>query len=112
MAVRDETAASPVDHEQSPAPGQSTQASTGTSGTAGGTVAQLLTPLIRALLSDPLPVRFEFWDGSAIGPDDGVGTLYIRTVDAVRRVMWAPGDLGLGRAYVSGEIDLRGDLFA
>jgi cyclopropane-fatty-acyl-phospholipid synthase len=112
VAVRDETAASPVDHEQSPAPGQSTQASTGTSGTAGGTVAQLLTPLIRALLSDPLPVRFEFWDGSAIGPDDGVGTLYIRTVDAVRRVMWAPGDLGLGRAYVSGEIDLRGDLFA
>ena len=83
----------------------------GTPGTAG-TVAELLTPLIRSLLSDPLPVRFEFWDGSAIGPDAGVGTVYVRTVDAVRRVMWAPGDLGLGRAFVSGEIDLSGDLFA
>jgi cyclopropane-fatty-acyl-phospholipid synthase len=26
--------------------------------------------------------------------------------------MWAPGDLGLGRAYVSGEIEISGDLFA
>ena len=106
MTVRDEVAASPME------PGRERPDPTGGPGSTDASVAETLTPLIRSLLRNAVPVRFEFWDGSALGPDDGVGTLYIRSVDAVRRVMWAPGDLGLGRAYVSGEIDLSGDLFA
>jgi cyclopropane-fatty-acyl-phospholipid synthase len=31
---------------------------------------------------------------------------------AVRRLVWAPGELGLARAYVAGDIDLEGDVFA
>jgi cyclopropane-fatty-acyl-phospholipid synthase len=118
VAVRDEIVPSSMDHQQE-SPGRPVSGSastepgtTGSPGTTGATVAETLTPLIRSLLRDPVPVRFEFWDGSAIGPDHSVGTVYIRSVDALRRVMWAPGDLGLGRAYVSGEIDLSGDLFA
>ncbi|HEX4219171.1 MAG TPA: cyclopropane-fatty-acyl-phospholipid synthase family protein [Acidimicrobiales bacterium] len=106
VTVRDEIAASPMEPpRESPVP-------TGSLGPAEPSVAETLTPLIRSLLHDPVPVRFEFWDGSALGPEDSVGTVYIRSVDALRRVMWAPGDLGLGRAYVSGEIELSGDLFA
>jgi len=116
VTVRDEVTASPKDREPEPpvrsTPRSDSPGAPGAAAGLGSTVAETLTPLIRSLLRQPVPVRFEFWDGSAIGPEDSVGTVYIRSVDALRRVMWAPGDLGLGRAYVSGEIELSGDLFA
>jgi cyclopropane-fatty-acyl-phospholipid synthase len=68
--------------------------------------------LVRAVVGPDLPVRFEFWDGSGLGPTDGVGTLRIRSADAVRRILWAPGELGLARAYVSGDLTIEGDLYA
>jgi cyclopropane-fatty-acyl-phospholipid synthase len=58
-----------------------------------------------------IPVRFEFWDGSGIGPVDGVGTLHVRSVDAVRRILWAPGELGVARAFVSGDLTIDGDIY-
>jgi len=75
-------------------------------------VADQLQPVLSALLGDPPPVRVEFWDGSGAGPSNGPGVLRIRSIDAVTRVLWAPGELGLGRAYVAGEIDADGDLIA
>ena len=36
--------------------------------------------------------------------------LVIRSRRALRRLLWAPGELGLARAYVSGDIDVEGDL--
>ncbi|HEV7897685.1 MAG TPA: cyclopropane-fatty-acyl-phospholipid synthase family protein [Planosporangium sp.] len=57
------------------------------------------------------PVRFEFWDGSGAGPHDGPGTVWVRSAAAARRIMWSPDEVGLGRAYVAGEIDVEGDLF-
>ena len=47
--------------------------------------AAALAPLLRAMVGTDVPVRFEFWDGSAIGPTDGIGTLHIRSADAIRR---------------------------
>ena len=78
----------------------------------GDTVAQALQPLLTLLFGPRLPVRFEFWDGSASGPIDGPGTIVVRSPDAVRRMAWAPGELGLSRAYVAGDIDVEGDIFA
>jgi cyclopropane-fatty-acyl-phospholipid synthase len=77
-----------------------------------GSAANALAPLVKALVGDAVPVRFEFWDGSGFGPTDGVGTLRIRSVDAVRRIMWAPGELGVARAFVSGELTAEGDICA
>ena len=75
-------------------------------------VASTLRPLVQAILGTPsIPVRIEFWDGSSLGPSEGAGTLVVRSPEAVRHIIWAPGELGLGRAYVSGEIDFRGDVF-
>jgi cyclopropane-fatty-acyl-phospholipid synthase len=74
--------------------------------------ADALAPLLQALLGTTLPVRFEFWDGSGVGPVDGIGTLRVESPDAVRRIVWAPGELGVARAFVSGDLTVEGDLYA
>jgi cyclopropane-fatty-acyl-phospholipid synthase len=80
-----------------------------------GTVAETLAPLVAAVVGDPPPIRIEFWDGSAVDPSPGApspGTLAVRSSDALRRIVWSPDEIGLGRAYVSEEIDIDGDLLA
>jgi cyclopropane-fatty-acyl-phospholipid synthase len=52
----------------------------------------------------PLPFRLTAFDGSAVGPSEGPG-LHINNRRALTYVVTAPGDLGLVRAYVSGDID-------
>ncbi|MGA2802771.1 MAG: cyclopropane-fatty-acyl-phospholipid synthase family protein [Acidimicrobiales bacterium] len=74
--------------------------------------AAALSPLVRNLLGDRTPVRFELWDGSSIGPEDGAGTIHVRSADALRRILWVPGELGVGRAYVAGDIEVEGDIVA
>ena len=56
------------------------------------------------------PWRLRAWDGSEAGPP-AAPVLAIRSPRAVRRLLWAPGELGLVRAYVAGEIDLESDVF-
>ena len=73
------------------------------------TVADRLAALLRDVAGLELPVRVRAWDGSEAGPDDGP-VLVIRTRRALRRLLWAPGELGLARAYVTGDIDVEGDL--
>ncbi len=77
-----------------------------------GSAAEALVPLLSAMVGTSVPVRFEFWDGSGVGPDDAVGTLEIRSPDALRRILWSPGELGVARAFVAGDITVTGDLFA
>jgi cyclopropane-fatty-acyl-phospholipid synthase len=53
------------------------------------------------------PFTVEFWDGARIPSTDGDGpTFYVRSPRAAAHVLRAPGQLGLGRAYVSGDIDV------
>jgi cyclopropane-fatty-acyl-phospholipid synthase len=74
--------------------------------------AAAVAPLLTAMVGDDtVPVRFEFWDGSGVGPADAVGTLTVRSPDALRRILWAPGELGVARAFVAGDITVEGDLF-
>jgi cyclopropane-fatty-acyl-phospholipid synthase len=63
-----------------------------------------LEPLVSQLIGDA-PIHIDFWDGSSLGPEDGKGTLRIKSPNALRRIIWAPNELGPGRAYVAGEID-------
>jgi cyclopropane-fatty-acyl-phospholipid synthase len=56
-----------------------------------------------------LPVRVRAWDGSESGPA-GPPVLVLRSPRALRRILWRPGELGLARAYVSGDLDVEGDL--
>ncbi|MBC9716735.1 class I SAM-dependent methyltransferase [Streptomyces sp. TRM66268-LWL] len=73
--------------------------------------AQRLTTLAGQLLGAELPVRLRAWDGSEYGPPN-TPTLVIRHRRALRRILFKPGELGLARAWVAGEIDVEGDLYA
>jgi cyclopropane-fatty-acyl-phospholipid synthase len=53
------------------------------------------------------PFAVEFWDGTRLASTNGGGpTFYVRSPRAAARVLLAPGQLGLGRAYVSGELEV------
>jgi cyclopropane-fatty-acyl-phospholipid synthase len=76
------------------------------------TVADRLATALGAVLgTSELPLRLRGWDGSLAGPP-GAPVVAVRSRRALRRLLWSPGQLGLGRAYVSGEIDVEGDVFA
>jgi cyclopropane-fatty-acyl-phospholipid synthase len=76
------------------------------------TVAERLAAALAVVLGvDRLPVRLRAWDGTVAGPDDAP-LVIVRSPQAVRRLVWAPGELGLARAYVAGELDVEGDLYA
>jgi cyclopropane-fatty-acyl-phospholipid synthase len=71
--------------------------------------AHRLAALIEDFLGGPLPVRLRAWDGSETGPP-GTPTVVVRSRRALRRLLWQPGELGLAQAYVTGELDVEGDL--
>ncbi|MEU3840944.1 cyclopropane-fatty-acyl-phospholipid synthase family protein [Streptomyces sp. NPDC028635] len=70
-----------------------------------------LTRLLEQLLGVPLPVRIRAWDGSQAGPP-GAPTLVVRNRRALRRLLFKPGELGLARAWVAGDLEIEGDLYA
>ncbi|GAA2261959.1 MULTISPECIES: cyclopropane-fatty-acyl-phospholipid synthase family protein [Kitasatospora] len=68
-------------------------------------VATQLVGAVEGLLGVGLPLRVRAWDGSVAGPA-GAPVVVLRNRRAVRRLIWQPGELGLARAYVSGDLDL------
>jgi cyclopropane-fatty-acyl-phospholipid synthase len=63
----------------------------------------LLRELEHALPERPFAVRL--WDGSTLPATNGGGpTFEVRSPDALAHVLLSPGQLGLGRAYVSGAL--------
>ncbi len=74
-----------------------------------GGVAARLAPLLEPLFGGELPIRVTAWDGSSVGPADGPAVV-IRSRRALRRLLWQPDELGLAQAYVTGELDVDGDL--
>ncbi|MCX4692967.1 cyclopropane-fatty-acyl-phospholipid synthase family protein [Streptomyces sp. NBC_01408] len=73
--------------------------------------APRLAAVAEILLGAPLPVRIRAWDGSEAGPP-GAPLLAVHDRRALRRVLWKPGELGLARAWVAGELTVEGDLYA
>lgn len=77
------------------------------------TVAAELLPLIRHIVGGDPPLRMRFWDGSELGPATAAdATLVFSSPNVVRRLLWQPGELGLARAYIAGEVDIEGDIYA
>ena len=67
-------------------------------------IADAITDLLR----DELPVRFTAYDGSAAGPQDAEIGLELATPRGLSYLLTAPGDLGMARAYVAGDLRLHG----
>ncbi|NYG59079.1 cyclopropane-fatty-acyl-phospholipid synthase [Nocardioides daedukensis] len=74
-------------------------------------VATRIADGLRPLVRGDLPVRLVAWDGSTAGPADAP-LVVLNSPRALSRVFWRPGELGAAQAYVSGEIDVEGDLDA
>jgi cyclopropane-fatty-acyl-phospholipid synthase len=75
-------------------------------------VSDELGPVVCRLLRHDLPFRLRAWDGSQVGPPDATVTVVVHRPEALRHLLWAPGELGLARAYVSGSLDVEGDIYA
>jgi cyclopropane-fatty-acyl-phospholipid synthase len=75
-----------------------------------GAAGRLAGALGAVLGCGEVPVRLRAWDGSEAGPD-GAPVVVVRSRRALRRLVWSPGQLGLARAHVTGEIDIEGDVF-
>ncbi len=70
-----------------------------------------LAPLVDEVLGGDIPVAVEAYDGSRAGPEGATTTLLVRSPDALRRILTAPGELGIARAYVAGDLDVDGDVW-
>lgn len=56
-------------------------------------------------------VAVQLFDGRRAGPTDAEVTIHVRSPRALSYVATAPGNLGLARAYVTGELEVEGDLY-
>lgn len=72
--------------------------------------APRLKGILEQLIGTSLPVRIRAWDGSQAGPPDAP-TLVVRNRRALRHLLWKPGELGLARAWVAGDLTVEGDLY-
>lgn len=76
-----------------------------------GASAPLKTLLSETVGGADLPVQWRLWeDRDRIGPPDAPVKVAIRSRDALVRMLQRPGQLGLARAYVAGDLDVEGDL--
>jgi cyclopropane-fatty-acyl-phospholipid synthase len=59
-----------------------------------------------ATLVPERPVHVALWDGTRLdAPDPAAPTLHLRSPRAIGHLLRAPGQLGITRAYVSGEVE-------
>ncbi|TCN53544.1 cyclopropane-fatty-acyl-phospholipid synthase [Rhodococcus sp. SMB37] len=54
------------------------------------------------------PLRITAFDGSGVGPQDAPVGIHVKSRRALAYLVQAPGELGLTRAYVSGDLNLLG----
>jgi cyclopropane-fatty-acyl-phospholipid synthase len=74
--------------------------------------AQVVGDLIETLFGAPPTLNVRCWDGSQLVGAAGAPTLVVRNRRALRRFIYSPNELGLARAYVSGDLDIEGDIYA
>jgi len=69
---------------------------------------------VASVFDNRLPFRVEAYDGSVAEPTIASSandvTLRILRREAITRVLTHPGELGVARAYVAGDLDIDGDL--
>jgi cyclopropane-fatty-acyl-phospholipid synthase len=68
------------------------------------------TTQLRSVISEVLPerpFRIAFWDGTEVAPTAPGGPVFhVRSPIALGHMLRSPGQLGLGRAYVSGTLEV------
>jgi cyclopropane-fatty-acyl-phospholipid synthase len=67
-----------------------------------------IAPTIDSFFDGGLPVRLSAYDGSSAGDQSSPYGLRLVNQRGLAYILTAPGDLGLARAYVSGDLELEG----
>jgi cyclopropane-fatty-acyl-phospholipid synthase len=67
-----------------------------------------LAEILEIFTAGQLPLKFSAYDGSTAGPHDAELGLDLLTPRGTTYLATAPGDLGLARAYVSGDLEPHG----
>ncbi|HEY8453442.1 MAG: cyclopropane-fatty-acyl-phospholipid synthase family protein [Micromonosporaceae bacterium] len=70
-----------------------------------------LADVFELIVGGDAPVRFQGFDGSVAGPADAPVTVEIRSPRALSYLATSPGDVGLARAYIMGDLEVDGDLY-
>jgi cyclopropane-fatty-acyl-phospholipid synthase len=70
-----------------------------------------LAQIFENFVGPDAPVEFMAYDGSRAGAEDSPVRITVRSPAAVSYLAQAPGALGLARAYVSGHLDVDGDMY-
>jgi cyclopropane-fatty-acyl-phospholipid synthase len=69
-----------------------------------------IAPLLSRALAG-VPIAVEAYDGSTAGPADASVRMVLRSPRALSYLITAPSELGLARAFVSGDLEIHGDLY-
>jgi cyclopropane-fatty-acyl-phospholipid synthase len=64
--------------------------------------------IVESVLDGPIPLGVRAYDGSSLGPPHPPRVLNLLTPRAASYLATAPGELGLARAYVAGDLDVEG----
>ncbi|WP_040832932.1 class I SAM-dependent methyltransferase [Nocardia brevicatena] len=67
-----------------------------------------IAEIFETLVDGDVPIRLKAYDGSSTGPADTSYVLDIRTPRGINYLATAPGDLGMARAYISGDMTASG----
>lgn len=67
-----------------------------------------ISEAVSRLMPDGIPFRFVAYDGSSTGPPDAQICLRLLNERGLSYILTAPGDLGMARAYVSGDLEVEG----
>ena len=70
-----------------------------------------LADVVTQMVGPDVPIEFTAYDGSKSGAVGAPVRLEIRSPLALSHLASAPGELGLARAYVSGALDVVGDVY-
>src|SRR5579863_3939609 len=76
-----------------------------------GMAAMALAQVFERIAGPDAPVEFHAYDGSEAGVAGAPVRITVRSPVALSYMAQAPGSLGLARAYVSGHLDVDGDMY-
>ncbi|TYB54560.1 methyltransferase domain-containing protein [Nonomuraea sp. PA05] len=71
-----------------------------------------LASIFEKIVGSNSNIAFMAYDGSKAGPDGADLAIEVKSPIAVAYLAQAPGELGLARAYISGHIDVHGDMYS
>ncbi len=70
-----------------------------------------LAEIIERAVGRDAPLEVTGYDGSRAGDRDAPVRIEVKSPIALSHIASAPGELGLARAYVSGALDIHGDMY-